>query len=306
MIDYLILSGRTLATLVHDASPQLGLALVGRGSFNLRRVRALERAKIVRFRHKVGAAIAVCLAAFLVLEFSTHAQDGSGKNRAELVKAVENMAKASQADGIWMTSSDDLVGVRFDDSLDNALRFLADNTPRPMYLHADVASSSHPVNLTVAGTFAEVVRAVVEHAGLSVNVHPTAFVVADARHIADLDWIDQAVVLSRPPDRRIRLAIELEINGLAVPTSANVIVGQSNWTGFEAGGYRMNLVARSINEDGVDIELRMRFASLQGIWRRDERMPYGSLTTLVDGDSIQGTDGKGRRVVLRATAYEID
>lgn len=254
----------------------------------------------------MGAAFAVCLAAFLILDFSTHAQGGSGKNRAELVKRVENMAKASQADGIWMTTVDDLVGVRFDTRLDMALRTLADNSSRPMYLHADVASSSHPVNLTVAGTHAEVVRAVVEHAGLAVDVHPTAFVVADAGHIAELDWIDQAVVLSRPPDKRVRLAIELEIDGLAVPTSADLIVGQSNWTGFEAGGYRMNLVARSINEDGVEIELRMHFRSLRGHWRRDERMPFGSQTTLVDGDSIPGTDGKGRRVVLRATAYRVD
>ena len=75
----------TLASLIHDAVPQPGLALIGHSSFNFRRVKQLEKRRVLSLRHRVATAVALCLAPLLVLDVSVEAQDDDGMTRAELV-----------------------------------------------------------------------------------------------------------------------------------------------------------------------------------------------------------------------------
>lgn len=194
---------RTLASLIHDARSQPGLALMGWRSFNLGRVRSLEKAKRLRLHHRVATVFALCLVPLLALDLSVQAGDGNGTTRAKL-----------------------------------------------------------------------------------------------------LDWIDGAVVLSGVPNKRIRLDIDLEVDGESIPTPVDLIVGQSNWTGFEAGGCRINLVARRIDEKGVVVELRYLHSEGAGMsWEKE--IPYGMRRTLIDG-KVPGMDGDWCLVSLLASAYELD
>ena len=296
---------KTLASLIRDARAQPGLALMGRRSFNLGRVRSLEIAKALRLRHRLATVVAFCLIALLALDFSARAGDGEGTTRAELVERLEWHAERFRGNTHAIKTDAGLMGFHFDTTLVGALRTLADNTSRPIYLHPDAARASHKVKLTAAGTQEELILAVAEHVGLAASVHPTGFVVADERRVAKPEWIDQAVVLSRVPNRRVRLAIELEVDGQAIPTPVDLIIGRSNWTGFEAGGCRINLVARRIDDEGVEIELRSHLGSVGQVWHLNKQVPYGQQRVLIDG-GVWGTDGELRQVVLRASADEVD
>ena len=99
--------------------------------------------------------------------------------------------------------------------------------------------------------------------------------------------------------------VELEVDGEAIPTPVDLIIGRSSWTGFEAGGCRINLVASRIDDEGVDIELRSYLGSVGQSWHVNKHVPYGSQRALVDG-GVWGTDGELRQVVLRAAAFEVD
>lgn len=278
---------------------------MGRRSFNLGRVRSLEIAKVLRLRHRLATVVAFCLVALLALDFSARAGDGEGTTRPELVERLEWHAERFRGNTHAIKTDAGLMGFHFDTTLVGALRTLADNTSRPNYLHPDAARASHKVKLTAAGTQEELILAVAEHVGLAASVHPTGFVVADERRVAKPEWIDQAVVLSRVPNRRVRLAIELEVDGQAIPTPVDLIIGRSNWTGFEAGGCRINLVARRIDDEGVEIELRSHLGSVGQVWHLNKQVPYGQQRVLIDG-GVWGTDGELRQVVLRASADEVD
>ena len=51
----------TLASLIHDAVPQPGLALMGRRSFNFRRIEQLEKLRSLSLRHRVATTVAMCV-----------------------------------------------------------------------------------------------------------------------------------------------------------------------------------------------------------------------------------------------------
>ena len=265
--------------------------------------RSLEKAKVLRIRHRLATVFALCLVSLLALDYSVRAGDGKATTRAELVEQLEGVVEAGLgASSLKIESVRGLIGVHFDTTLVAALRTLADGASRPVYLHPDV-DLSREVEMTVAGTQEEVIRAVAEHAGLAASVNPTGFVVAEDRLLADPDWIDRAVVLSGVPNRRVRLDIDLEVDGEAIPTPV-LIVGLSNWTGFEAGRCRINIVARRINDEGVDLELG-QFSSVGNGTGWEKEMPYGMRRTLIDG-RIPGRDGDSCRVSLLASAYELD
>lgn len=293
---------RTLASLIHDAGPQPGLALMGRRSFNLDRVRSLEKAKRLRLRHRVATVFALCLVPLLALDLSVQAGDGNGTTRAKLLERVEEDFEATNADTL-LTKVGDLLAVRFNTTLIGALRVLANQTSRPVYLHPDV-DAAKKVEVAIAGTQEELIRAVAKHVGLAAGVHPTSFVVAEERLLTDPRWIDRAVVLSGVPNKRIRLDIDLEVDGESIPTPVDLIVGQSNWTGFEAGGCLINLVAQRIDDEGVVVELR-HFRSEGAGMSWEKEMPYGMRRTLIDG-KVPGMDGDWCRVSLLASAYELD
>ena len=111
-------------------------------------------------------------------------------------------------------------------------------------------------------------------------------------------------MLSGLPNKRIRLDIDLEVDGEPIPTPVDLIVGQSNWTGFEAGGCRINLVARRIDDEGVDIELG-HFSSVGTGLRWEKELSYGMRRSLIDG-KVPGMDGDWCQVSLLASAYELD
>ena len=258
---------------------------------------------MLSLRHRIAMIVAICLAPSLALDFSARAGDGKATNRAELVERLERVFETGLgASSLKIESVGGLIGVHFDTTLVAALRILANGASRPVYLHPDV-DLSREVGMTVAGTQEEVVRAVAEHAGLAASANPTGFVVAEDRLLTDPDWIDQAVVLSGVPNKRVRLDIDLEVDGEAIPIPV-LIVGQSNWTGFEAGKCRINMVARRIDDEGVDLELR-QFSSVGNSTGWEKEIPYGMRRTLIDGQ-IPGKDGDSCRVSLLASAYELD
>jgi len=316
----------TLASLIREASPQPGLALMGRRSFNLRRVRRLEKLGELSLRHRIAATAALCLTPFLVLDVSVEAEDDDGLTRAELVEKLEQVAVgAGKPAGAIMTSSNGLIGFYFDTNLTDALRSLADNGAGPIYIHPDVASIGK-VRLTVAGDHGEVIRAVAENVGLAANSYPIGTLVADESMLTSLDWVDRAIVLAPVPSERVRLGIHLKIDGRAIATPVDLVVGKSNWTGFEAAGCRFNVVAQEVGDDGVDIELRSPFGPQGNYSTWHENVPYSQKvpaaedaeadaygdrddprvwTTVVDGRLVD-TDGEWHDVELRMTAHKLD
>ena len=291
----------TLASLIHDAMPQPGLALMGRGSFNLRRVKQLEKPRLLSLRHRVVTTMALCLTPLLILDVSIQAQDDDRPTPAELVAMLDDITGATSA---VVTTADGLIGVHFDTDLLDALRVLADNDSRPVFLHPEVATQPRPVRLTVAGTRDEVFRTVSEHVGLASASHPVGVLVAAEPLLATTDWIDGAVVLSAVPSERVRLDIDLKIDDQTIATPVDLLVGTSNWTGFEAEGCRFDIIARRIVEEGVEIELRSHHA----IWHKS--VPYSRnylqiWLNVVDG-KLPDADGEWHDVELRMAAHKLD
>ena len=58
---------KALASFLSDAGDEPGLPLIGRPSFNLRRVRTLEKAKVLAVWHRVASVVAICMVPLLVL-----------------------------------------------------------------------------------------------------------------------------------------------------------------------------------------------------------------------------------------------
>ena len=325
----------TLASLVHDAVPQPGLALMGRGSFNLRRVKRLATSRLPSLRHRVAVTVALCLTPLLVLDVSVDAKDDDGVTRAELVETLENVAAETGADGTFATTGNGMIGFHFNTNLAEALQQVADAGSRPIYLHPD-AASHREVRLTVAGDQDEVVRAVAEHVGLTAIgmgfligldgiSYPIGGVVAEERSLTTLDWIDRAIVLVPVSKARVRMDIHLEIDGRTIATPVDLVMGRLNLIGFEAQGYRFNIIAHTIAEEGVEIELRTQFGSRhQAMWHKSvpysRRLPppedanaagWGDRhelhvwTTVVDG-KLPDTEGESHDVELRMAAYRVD
>ena len=314
----------TLASLIHDTVPQPGLALMGRGSFNLRRVKRLAKSRLPSLRHRIAVTVALCLTPLLVLDVSVDAKDDDGVTRAELVESLENVAAGAGGDGVIATTVNGMLGFYFNTNLAEALQQVADTGSRPIYLHPD-AASHREVRLTVAGDQDEVVRAVAEHVGLTAISYPIGGVVADELSLTTLDWIDRAIVLAPIPKARVRMDIHLKIDGRTIATPVDLVMGRSNWIGFEAEGCRFNIIARTIAEGGVEIELRTQFGSRhQAMWHKSvpysRRLPppedaeaagWGDRheqhvwTTVVDGKLLD-TEGESHDVELRMAAYRVD
>ena len=303
----------SLASLIHDAVPQPGLALMGRGSFNLRRVKRLAKSRLPSLRHRIAVTVALCLTPLLVLDVSVDAKDDDGVTRAELVESLENVAAGAGADGTIATTGNGMIGFYFDTNLAEALQKVADTGSRPIYLHPD-AASHRDVRLTVAGDQDEVVRAVAEHVGLTAISYPIGGVVADELSLTTLDWIDRAIVLAPVPKARVRMDIHLKIDGQTIATPVDLVMGRSNWIGFEAQGYRFNIIARTITEEGVEIELRTQFGFRnQATWHKS--VPYSRRLsprnelhvsmTVVDG-KLWDTEGESHDVELHMAAYRLE
>ena len=222
-----------------------------------------------------------------------------------------------------MTTVDGLIGVQFDTDFVDALRALADHDSRPVYLHPDAATPPRQVRLTAAGTPDEVFRAVSEHVGLASAALPMGVLVAAEPLLSTTDWIDQATTLNAVPNERARLDIDLKIDGQTIATPIDLLVGTSNWTGFEVAGCRFNITARRITAQGVDIELRIPLGSKNNRSTYLKTIPYSRRlpaenpdagyghtdlqirATVVDG-KVLDTEGNWHDVELHMAAHKID
>lgn len=108
------------------------LALMGRRSINLGRVRSSGWAKVLRPRHRLATGVALCLV--LVLGLAARAGDGQTTTRAELVQQLEGAVEAGLgASSLKVEGVGGLIGVHFDTTLVAALRELANGASRPVY-----------------------------------------------------------------------------------------------------------------------------------------------------------------------------
>ena len=296
----------TLATLIHDRVAQpAGLGLLGQRSFNLGRVRNLERERGSAIHHRVAAVLAICAVPLIAADVAVETPS-DGSPRAELHKELDSMLKHLGRPGILSTEHDGLVGYHFGTTGFQALKALAESDVRTYYLHPDVADSLGDIEVTVAGTRDEVVRDIAGHLGVGVRIGATGVVLAAESALSELDWIDRALVLSGVPDKRVRLDIDLELDGEPVATQVDLVLGMSSWTGLEVGGCRISMVAWRIDEDGVDLELRAVGESFSASWT-NRRVSFSERQRLVGGGSrLLCTDGKWKTVSLHATAHRID
>ena len=298
----------TLASLIRDAVPQpSGLALVGRRSFNLRRVRNLEAAKAAKVRHRIALAIAFCTVPLIAADVDVVAE-GNRLSREELLEKVAQASKGAGSPGVLSTQSSGLVGFSFNTTGLSALKSLSDEDPRPYYLHPDAAYSLDDIDLKVAGTHDEVVRAVAKELGLEARTDPIGVVIAGASSLAELDWIERAIVLSSIPARQVRMAMDLEVDGEVVQTPVDLVLGMSNWAGFDIGDCPISIIAERIDDAGVDLEFRIKFGGVGTSWNR--RVEYSSPTTVLRDGKVPCPDTQQeyqwRTITWRATVDPIN
>ncbi|MYJ73978.1 MAG: M56 family metallopeptidase [Gammaproteobacteria bacterium] len=299
----------TLASLIHDAVPQApGLALVGLRSANLRRVRNLETVKTPGIRHRIALALALGTVPLIAAEVAVD-PTGNHKSREELLQSVIAMHEgAGGKPGILTTAGYPLGGYSFMTSGIGALKSLSDSDPRPYYLHPDVAYSLDDIDVKIAGTYDEVVRAVAKELGLEARTDPTSVVIAEATSLTKLDWIERAIVLSGIPARQVRMAIDLEVDGKALEKPVDLVLGMSNWAGFDIGDCPISLMAERIDDAGVDLEFRIKFGSIGMTWNR--RVEYSTPVSVLRNGKIPCPDARNeyrwRTVVLRTTVEPVD
>ena len=272
----------TLASLIRDAVPQpSGLALVGRRSFNLRRIRSLGAAKVGRVRHRIALAIALCTVPLIAADVAVVPE--GDRSREEILESITQVSEgAGRAGVLFSQGRSGLVGYSFNTTGLSALKSLSNRDPRPYYLHPDEAYSLDDIDMKVAGTYDEVARAVANELGLEARTGPTGVVVAEASSLAELDWIERAIVLSSIPARQVRMAMDLEVDGKVVRTPVDLVLGMSNWAGFDIGDCPISIIAERIDEAGADLEFRIEFGGLGTTWNR--RVEFSSPTTvLMDG-----------------------
>lgn len=297
----------TLASLIHDAVPQpSGLALVGRRSFNLRRVRNLEVAKSSGVRHRIALALALFAVPLVAAEVAM-VPEGDRLSREELLEKITHMSNGAGT-GVFKSEGHRLGGYSFNTSGLSALKSLSDSDPRPYYLHPDVAYSLDDIDLKVAGTYDEVARAVAKELGLVARTDPTGVVIAKASSVAELDWIERAIVLSSIPVRQVRMAIDIEVDGEPMETAVDLVLGMSNWAGFDIGDCPISLMAERIDDAGVDLEFRIKFGSIGTTW--NHRVEYSTPVAVFRDGKIPCPDADNeyqwRTVVLRATVDPIN
>lgn len=293
---------RLVAHLFHNAALQpAGLALVGRHSFNLQRVRNHDIAK-GPLHHRIAVALTFCavplVAADIVMD-----PGGERPSREELLASVTTIAEVTKAGIVTTAKGSRLVGFSFDSTGLSALRSLSDSDLRPYYLHPEIADSLDDIELKVAGTYDEVVRAVATELGLRARIDPTGVIIGHASSLDDLDWIEKAVVLSSVPARQVSMAMDLEVDGKALETPVRLILGMSNWTGFDIGDCPILLVAERIDETGVNLEMRAIFGPHKANWR--ERLEYSSSGTLIM-DKVPCPTNPWPTITLRATVEPIN
>ena len=233
--------------------------------------------------------------------------EGDRLSREELLEKITQMSEATGS-GVLKTAGYPLGGYSFNTTGLSALKSLSDSDPRPYYLHPDVAYSLDDIDLKVAGTYDDVASAVATELGLEVRTDPTGVVIADTLSLAQFDWIERAIVLSSIPARQVRMAIDFEVDGEVVQTPVALVLGMSNWAGFDIGDCPISVIAERIDDTGVDLEFRIKFGSIGTTWNR--RVEYSAPATVLRDGKIPCPDAhdeyRWRTVVLRTTVDPIN
>lgn len=315
----------TLATLIQEATSRSpGLALAGRRSFNLRRLRYLERLRTPGIRHRLAAVAGLVLVPVLALDFSVNAQDNAAVDE-DATPTITEDSLVTDSPMTIITADGKLSRVRLRTTGSDAVSMVAGSDPRHYYLHPDIRDllrdSSVDIDWkvesdTAPNSYDELIRMVAAHLDLDVRPETTAVLVAPKDGLADLAWLADAVVVSPPPNEQARVDFKLTIDGAPAPT-IQLVLGRSNWTGFEAGGLRFDVFAQRFDDYGVTIklatperpgEVSTSLSELGGIAATRSSfnllVPYAPLRSYGD-HPIVGPDGQKHTVHIETMAYRV-
>ncbi|MCY3623360.1 MAG: M56 family metallopeptidase [Gammaproteobacteria bacterium] len=316
----------TLATLIREATDRSpGLALVGRRSFNLRRLRYLERLRTARVRHRLAAAVAIVLVPMLVLDFSVNAEDSPTLDDDAPPPFIEDSLVADSPMTI-ITADGKLSWVRLQTTGLRTVSMIAGSDPRHYYYHPDLHDwlDDSTVDIdwkvdsdTAGNSYDELIHLVAAELDLDARPESTAVLVAPKGGLADLGWLADAWIVAPPPNVQARVDFKLIVDGVKVPT-VQLVVGRSNWTGFEAGGLRFDVFAQRFDDDGVTIELATpprrdepasHLTELGGVATTRSSfnllVPYAPFKSYGD-HSIVGPDGEKHSVYIETMAHPVD
>lgn len=280
----------TLATLIRDLSGATGVAMISRGSFNLRRARNLMKAKTANKRHWLAATAAAVIMPALGIELAAN-------------PPAANSYARFLSDGVRLVDDErgQRIEIRFDMPGLEAIRHLAQTDGRRFHIHAD-ATFGH-AELDASGTRNEVVEAVAVHLGLATRFERDRVLIAPADQLDDAGWRRSAIMLPPLPDgRQTRLDIELRIDGQNVPAPTGLLLNESDWTSFETRGHRFNLMPEEIGDDGVDLALAVD-PSEQPVIHSFRRLRYAEQRSWNVG--YHDPRGRPRSISLRLTARPI-
>ena len=306
-----------LASLIREATGRFpGLALAGRRSFNVRRLRYLERFRTAGVRHRLAAATAIVLVPVLVLDFSVNAEDSARVDSPTVtVDSLLTPMSITTADG-------KLSSVRLQTTGLNAMFMIADSDPRHYYIHPDLRDLLRDsiVDIdwkvdsdTAANSYDEIIRVVAAHLDVDVRPESTAVLVAPKNGLANLGWLSEAEVVAPRPDVQARIDFTLAIDGERPPT-VQLVVGRSSWTGFEVGGLRFDVFVWEIDDNGVTIKLATperpgEASELGGIATTQSSfnlsVPYAPFKSYGDYP-IVGPDGEKHTVYIETMAHPVD